>query len=102
MEPQAGVCTCLGTHTVPNVIIRGAGGVNSRKVLEHQRDSVVVVACRRELDGREHVAVRVRHRVASAGPRQHRQVVGHVTERNDVFALDATLRARARPSAVPW
>ena len=40
--------------------------------------------------------MRVRHRVAGASPREHRQIVGHVAEGDHVFAVDAALRSKVR------
>src|SRR3954452_19489391 len=52
---------------------------------------VVVVAGRQVGRGRRHGRVRVGHGIGRPGPAEHRQVVGHVTERDHLLRRHAEL-----------
>ena len=49
-------------------------------------DAVVVVSCDHEVGSVDQIRVRVRHGRRHSSPGQHRQVVRHVADRDDIVA----------------
>jgi hypothetical protein len=100
----ASTCSPRPHGTPAAAAASSGGGVGARAAepaLEDLAHAVVVVGGRHLVDGGQHVGVGVAHADRAAGPGEHRQVVRHVAEGDDVRG--ATPHSRRAPRGrTPW